>query len=114
MGEELSREHSRFFVKMPLAWGEGKNSNSSFQLKGKIPQAGCLCYNVQLVNQKSGMLLNDAFAVKAAGYRLISIHLKITRQDALCADGGYSYFFRQCPQFRFGCGVFALENGRMG
>nr|CAJ71133.1 unknown protein [Candidatus Kuenenia stuttgartiensis] len=37
--------------------GEGKNSNSNFQLEGKISQAGCLCYKVQLVNQKSGMLL---------------------------------------------------------
>ncbi|QII10302.1 hypothetical protein KsCSTR_09230 [Candidatus Kuenenia stuttgartiensis] len=44
------------FCKNVISRG-GKNSNSSFQLEGKIPQAGCLCYNVQLVNQKSGMLL---------------------------------------------------------
>ncbi len=37
-----------------------------------------------------------------------TIHIQLDK------NGGYSCFFRQCPQFRFGCGVFALEGGKMG
>ncbi|QII11772.1 hypothetical protein KsCSTR_23930 [Candidatus Kuenenia stuttgartiensis] len=44
----------QIFCKNVISRGEGNNSNSSFQLEGKIPQAGCLWYNVQLVNPKIG------------------------------------------------------------
>ncbi|QII12610.1 hypothetical protein KsCSTR_32310 [Candidatus Kuenenia stuttgartiensis] len=55
----LSRDMGAFpiFCKNAISGERERNSNTSFLFEGKMPQAGCLCYNVQLVNQKSGMRL---------------------------------------------------------